>query len=46
VLLGGSRWSETACAAVARFAERFALQVATTFRRAHPLRSRPSLLCR
>jgi acetolactate synthase I/II/III large subunit len=35
VLLGGSRWSETACAAVARFAERFALPVATTFRRAH-----------
>jgi acetolactate synthase-1/2/3 large subunit len=35
VLLGGSRWSEAACAAVARFAERFALPVATTFRRAH-----------
>src|SRR5215475_3509429 len=35
VLLGGSRWSETACAAVARFAERFALPVATSFRRAH-----------
>ena len=35
VLLGGSRWSEKACAAVARFAERFALPVATTFRRAH-----------
>jgi acetolactate synthase I/II/III large subunit len=35
VLLGGSRWSETACAAVTRFAERFALPVATTFRRAH-----------
>src|SRR2546423_3605551 len=34
-LLGGSRWSEAACAAVARFAERFALPVATTFRRAH-----------
>ncbi len=32
-LLGGSRWSEDACAAVARFAERFALPVATTFRR-------------
>jgi acetolactate synthase-1/2/3 large subunit len=35
VLLGGSRWSEAACAAVMRFAERFALPVATTFRRAH-----------
>ena len=35
VLLGGSRWSENACAAVARFAERFAIPVATTFRRAH-----------
>src|SRR3974390_1865958 len=32
-LLGGSRWSETACEAFARFAERFALPVATTFRR-------------
>ena len=35
VLLGGSRWSATACAALARFADRFALPVATTFRRAH-----------
>jgi len=35
VLLGGSRWSAAACAAVQRFAERFALPVATTFRRAH-----------
>jgi acetolactate synthase I/II/III large subunit len=35
VLIGGSRWSENACAAVARFADRFALPVATTFRRAH-----------
>ncbi len=35
VLLGGSRWSSAACAAVQRFAERFALPVATTFRRAH-----------
>ena len=34
-LVGGSRWSEPACAALARFAERFALPVATTFRRAH-----------
>src|SRR5215212_2960638 len=30
LLLGGSRWSEPACAAVARFAQRFALPVATT----------------
>jgi acetolactate synthase-1/2/3 large subunit len=35
MLLGGSRWSPAACAAVTRFAERFALPVATTFRRAH-----------
>jgi acetolactate synthase-1/2/3 large subunit len=35
MLIGGSRWSETACASVMRFAERFALPVATTFRRAH-----------
>jgi acetolactate synthase-1/2/3 large subunit len=34
-LLGGSRWSKTACAAMQRFAERFMLPVATTFRRAH-----------
>src|SRR5450631_2291890 len=34
-LVGGSRWSEQACAALARFAERFALPVATTFRRQH-----------
>ncbi len=33
VLAGGSRWSEQAVAALARFAERFALPVATTFRR-------------
>jgi len=35
VLLGGSRWSEVACAAVARFAERFAIPIATSFRRQH-----------
>ena len=35
VLLGGSRWSTAACAALGRFAERFALPVATTFRRGH-----------
>jgi acetolactate synthase I/II/III large subunit len=34
-LLGGSRWSEPACAAMMRFAERYGLPVATTFRRAH-----------
>jgi len=33
VLVGGSRWDEAARAAVARFAERFALPVATGFRR-------------
>ena len=33
MLLGGSRWSEKASAAVMRFAERFALPVATSFRR-------------
>jgi acetolactate synthase-1/2/3 large subunit len=35
LMLGGSRWSETACATVKRFAERFALPVVTTFRRLH-----------
>jgi acetolactate synthase-1/2/3 large subunit len=34
-LVGGSRWSESAFAALARFAERFALPVATTFRRGY-----------
>ena len=34
-LVGGSRWSEAAFAALARFAERFALPVATTFRRGY-----------
>jgi acetolactate synthase-1/2/3 large subunit len=33
VLVGGSRWSQAACAALARFAERFDIPVATTFRR-------------
>ena len=43
LVLGGSGWSARACATVARFAERFALPVATSFRRAalfdarHPL---------
>ena len=35
VLAGGSRWSETAVASLARFAERFDVPVATTFRRTH-----------
>jgi acetolactate synthase-1/2/3 large subunit len=34
-LVGGSRWSEAASAALVRFAERFALPLATTFRRGH-----------
>src|SRR5262245_47132472 len=34
-LIGGSRWNEMAIAALMRFAERFALPVATTFRRGH-----------
>jgi len=34
-VIGGSRWSEAACATLMRFAERFALPVCTTFRRAH-----------
>jgi len=37
VLAGGSRWSAEAGAALARFAGRFALPVATTFRRGHLL---------
>ncbi|MCQ3942735.1 MAG: thiamine pyrophosphate-binding protein [Alphaproteobacteria bacterium] len=35
VLVGGSRWSEKACAALQRFAERFDLPVINTFRRGH-----------
>ena len=38
-LIGGSRWTEAGCAAIARFAERFAVPVATTFRRAHLFRA-------
>ncbi len=34
-LIGGSRWSAQATAALMRFAERFQLPVATTFRRGH-----------
>ena len=33
VLIGGSRWNEAARAQIARFAERFALPVATSYRR-------------
>ena len=32
-VLGGSRWSAEACAAIARFVERHALPVATSYRR-------------
>jgi acetolactate synthase I/II/III large subunit len=35
VLLGGSRWSQPAWEAMQRFAERFEIAVATTFRRGH-----------
>jgi acetolactate synthase-1/2/3 large subunit len=34
VILGGSAWDTDGCAAIARFAERFDLPVATSFRRA------------
>jgi acetolactate synthase-1/2/3 large subunit len=34
-IIGGSRWSEAASAAMMRFAERFALPVATSFRYQH-----------
>jgi acetolactate synthase I/II/III large subunit len=34
-LVGGSRWTEQSMLAMMRFAERFALPVATTFRRGH-----------
>lgn len=35
LILGGSRWSVEALAAMARFAARFGIPVATSFRRAH-----------
>ena len=35
MILGGSRWSQAASDAVARFAERFGVPIATTFRRSH-----------
>ena len=44
VILGGSRWSETACAATLRFAERFDVPVVTSFRRAASLPGDASLL--
>ncbi len=34
VILGGTRWTPEACAAVTRFAERFQVPVATSYRRA------------
>src|SRR5690349_1094301 len=33
VIIGGSRWSQQACDSLMRFAQKFALPVATTFRR-------------
>src|SRR5262249_52572050 len=33
LILGGSRWTETACATIRQFAERFALPVVTSYRR-------------
>src|SRR5215471_18404724 len=35
LILGGSRWTETACATIKQFAERFALPVVTSYRRGH-----------
>jgi acetolactate synthase-1/2/3 large subunit len=35
IVVGGSRWSEAACAATLRFAERFDVPVMTSFRRLH-----------
>jgi acetolactate synthase-1/2/3 large subunit len=35
MILGGSRWSQAACDAVARFAQKLVLPVCTTFRRLH-----------
>jgi acetolactate synthase-1/2/3 large subunit len=35
MILGGSRWSQATCDAVARFAQKLALPVCTTFRRLH-----------
>ena len=46
VILGGSRWTDEARQSIARFAERFDLPVATSFRRALAVRRRSSELCR
>ena len=35
LILGGARWSEAALGQIARFAEKFGVPVATSFRRAH-----------
>jgi acetolactate synthase-1/2/3 large subunit len=35
MLLGGSRWSQAASDAVGRFAQKYSVPIATTFRRAH-----------
>jgi acetolactate synthase-1/2/3 large subunit len=35
LILGGSRWTAPACAAITKFAERFALPVVTSYRRGH-----------
>jgi acetolactate synthase-1/2/3 large subunit len=35
ILNGGSRWSQAACDQLARFAQKYSLPVATTFRRGH-----------
>jgi acetolactate synthase-1/2/3 large subunit len=35
MLLGGSRWSQAASDAIGRFAQKYSVPVATTFRRAH-----------
>jgi acetolactate synthase-1/2/3 large subunit len=40
VLVGGSRWSEAACASLQRFSEHFALPIVTTFRRSHIFNAR------
>ena len=40
VIVGGSRWSEAACASLARFGERFAVPIASQFRRGHLIDSK------
>ena len=46
MLLGGSRWSQAASDAVGRFAQKYSLPVATTFRRGSFVRPAASLLRR